>query len=179
MRAEEIQKLDATRGQGVGNYDEYDSFPEDDLPRPSKKLPVNKSEDYMNKTKEATDLLKALPKEPKKEDTTPVSKAMTTRSFPVKAHDITRSAITTTTRGHSALKGPDGVAPLVGETLQTVAELERKRGPIYKSCESHGLVFRSDLGCRPCYISKSNMCKACKGALHKAPGDVMVCKNCG
>lgn len=107
-----------------------------------------------------------------------VDKAMTTSSFPVKAHDITRSAITAMTRQNSVLKAPEGVAPIVGDTLRFIADRDLKLGPVYKSCVTHGITFRTEHGCHPCSILKSSLCKKCGHDMHKSPGGHLMCKNC-
>lgn len=113
------------------------------------------------------------------EDPEKVDKAMTTRSFPVFAADITRSAITGMTRSASVLKSPEGIAPLVGDTFRDVEERNLKLGPTYKSCATHKIAIRNGSECYPCKIMKSSLCKRCGTDMHKSPGGGLMCKTCG
>lgn len=119
-----------------------------------------------------------------------VNKALSTRSFhiprPREYYDpfeITRSAMTATTRGHSKLRGPEGVAPLVGDTLRTAEDDANVRAKqvTYKSCSHHGLTHREDSGCSMCNhsMSKSLSCKGCGGDMEKVKGGLLSCKACG
>lgn len=98
--------------------------------------------------------------------------------------DINRSVSTATTRGHSKLKGPSGVAPLVGETLRGAEDdaiLRTSSGEeTFKSCNSHGLVHRASTGCVMCasIMSKSNACKSCGDEMFKQEGGAFACKGC-
>ena len=98
--------------------------------------------------------------------------------------DINRSVSTVTTRGHSKLKGPNGVAPLVGETLRNAEDdaiLRTSSGEeTFKSCNSHGLVHRVSTGCVMCasIMSKSNSCDGCGEEMFKQEGGSFGCKAC-
>ena len=117
-------------------------------------------------------------------------KALSTSSFHIPRpaggydkFDIMRSATTVTTRKHSGLNGPEGVAPLVGETLSDVADKEivrtRTKQPIYKSCSFHGLTHRTSTGCVMCgSINKSSACKGCGDDMYKVAGGGLACKAC-
>lgn len=122
-------------------------------------------------------------------DAKETAKALNSRSFyippPRVQHDpfaIQRSATTPTTRNHSALRGPEGVAPLVGDTFEALAEDEsvrtRTAPDTYKSCAAHGISYRADRGCHPCSIMKSMVCK-CGGQMVKSPGGASKCASCG
>ena len=114
-------------------------------------------------------------------------KALSTRSMhiprPTQPYDpfkIQSSAVKATTRGHSKLRGPEGVAPLVGETFAQLAEDEKPRteGVTYKSCAVHGLSYRSDTGCYPCALISKSLCK-CGAQMFKTAGGGMSCPTCG
>ena len=115
-------------------------------------------------TSHATDILKAaasLPVPQNVSSNEELSKALTTRNFAMPrisamrarydANQIVRSAMTQTTRDHSAL------APPVQDTLNYVAQTEPARTqPILRSlCAAHGLAFKSDQGCHACTVAKS------------------------
>lgn len=129
-------------------------------------------------TTQAVDLLKAcksevkeqsiesqLRKDPayieKKDEEEDTEKALTTRNFAMPrisalcarydANQIHRSAMTQTSRNHSAL------APLVADTLNRVAQTEplRTQPPIRKNCLAHGLAHKSEDECPACLMAKS------------------------
>lgn len=122
--------------------------------------------------------------------TAKTEKALSTRSMyvppPREKYDpfnIHRSTSTVTTRNHSALRGREGVAPLVGETFANLFEDDKnKRNPntemAYKSCMVHGISYRADRSCHPCSIAKSTMCK-CGTQMVKSPGGSYRCPTCG
>lgn len=205
MRPEDVRRLDARRGQPED--DMLDTYPTNTNPvnkEPWKiKTPVNKGNHHML---DLLDLIKNVSYEDEGEelekDISPIPgfkqgpmkmneaqapqdeaiKALSSKNFPMlrprgDEWDVFRSATTQTTRKHSNLYGPDGVAPLVGETISQVNEDELKR-TTYKSCGAHGLVFRADRVCHPCEISKNSMCKGCGTEMMKSPGG-MQCPNCG
>lgn len=116
-----------------------------------------------------------------------VNKALSTQSMhiprpraPYDPFGIQASAMKATTRQHSALRGPEGVAPLVGETFAQLAEDEKPRtqGVMYKSCPVHGLSYRSDTGCYPCHLISKSLCK-CGAQMYKTAGGGMSCSVCG
>ena len=116
-----------------------------------------------------------------------VEKALNSRSMyvprpvgPYDPYDISRSATSATTRGYSRLRGPDGVAPLVGDTFRTLEDDANTRSKqiTYKSCQFHGLSHRSDTSCMMCF-SKSDACEACGSQKEKTKGGMLSCKACG
>jgi hypothetical protein len=124
------------------------------------------------------------------ESTEDVDKALSTRSMhvprpnaPYDRFDIMRSATTPTTRAHSQLRGPSGVAPLVGETLRDAEDDAnvRSKQTMYKSCNFHGLTHRQDTGCVMCgdATRKSISCESCGDDMEKVKGGVTACKACG
>lgn len=45
----------------------------------------------------------------------------------------------------------------------------------YKSCVVHGVSYRDSVGCPPCAIQKSSMCKTCNGQMYKTAGGTLTC----
>jgi hypothetical protein len=117
-----------------------------------------------------------------------VGKALNSRSMyvqrpngPYDPFAIQRSATAPMNRGNSRLYGPDGIAPLVGDTYEEAknAESRRTAEDAFKSCAVHGISFRERNGCHPCNIQKSMMCKNCGGAMQKTIGGGSACaKGC-
>ena len=149
-------------------------------------MPDEDAEDVM---KTDTDIFDLVDEELEISD---AKKALSTRSMHIPRppggydrFDITRSATAATNRGHSALKGPDGVAPLVGEAMNTVEDnaivRTRTGQETYKSCNFHGLVHRQSTGCMMCSsaLSKSNACKGCGEEMYKQEGGSFACKGTG
>jgi hypothetical protein len=209
MTPKEIAELDKERGKKF--YDEEDHVEPNDRPAKKEpwltKTPVNKSggsmsgakklREYFGKSKGKEDVEDLLGEEYAEkcmhedgEDLVKdVSKALSTRSIhiPRPNHhydpfDIQRSATTATTRSHSGLNGPSGVAPLVGETLADAEDAAKVRSTqdTYKSCNFHRLVYKSEIGCVMCNhtMRKSNMCKTCGDVMEKVAGGYMSCKAC-
>lgn len=118
----------------------------------------------------------------KKEVMPKVNKALNTRSLhiPRVPYDMLRSATTPVTRRNSKLYSPNGVAPLVGETLEDVSDNERKKVPntTFKSCETHGVVHKSTQECSACALYKGCMCKDCGELLTKTSGGGLSCVKC-
>lgn len=120
-------------------------------------------------------------------DSLNVKKALTTRSMhvmrPVGEYDpfgIYRSATTQTTRGFSKLQSPQGVAPLVGETMEEVGLRPLDIKPPWhhqaqKSCHAHGISYNPETGCYPCNLSKSLDCSKCGTSMVKQIGGTMAC----
>lgn len=188
MSAEAVRKLDAERGKGPLKDDPFDTFPSHDNPKDKQpwfiETPVHKPEEEIEMStkkanKEAVDLLKSFSES--------TAKALSTKSYhvprPLGEYDpygIMRSATTTTSHRHTALKGVNGVAPDVMDTMMDVAS--RKVHPetdVYKTCPAHGTIYKSQKGCWPCDVFKSSLCKGCDGEMDKGPAGAMVCKNCG
>jgi hypothetical protein len=114
-----------------------------------------------------------------------VEKALNSKSMyiprPLNDYDpfsVYRSATTVTNKSHTRLRGAEGVAPNVVETMREIAGKERKP-EMYKSCPAHGLIFKSDTNCRACDIQKAYMCKACGGPMAKKIGGMLSCPTCG
>lgn len=125
------------------------------------------------------------PKYSSETDRMSTSKALNSRSLyipkPLGEYDpygIHRSANAVTSRRYSGLNGPEGVAPLVGETMRQVGENEKKRTVTYKSCLAHGITYREDLGCHPCNIVKATQCNECGWQMNKAYLGY-ACPGCG
>jgi hypothetical protein len=206
MTPKEVEELDKERGKKF--YDEEDSVEPNNCPADRKpwltKTPVNKSGD---KDMSGADILKSFfsksyeedgldimkdqgeDSEEKIEVEIEVEKALSTRSMhvprphgPYDKFDIMRSATTPTTRGHSKLRGPEGVAPLIGDTMRTVEDDANitARHTMYKSCGFHGLTHRADTGCVMCNhsVSKSDSCKKCNNVMEKVKGGVSACTSC-
>jgi hypothetical protein len=121
---------------------------------------------------------------------TETRKALTTRSMyiprptsPYDPFEVQSNASKATTRGHSALRGPEGTAPLIGETFEKLAEDEQVRTRVqpdtYKSCSVHGISYRLGGQCHPCSVMKSMSCKSCGGQMVKAAAGSMKCASCG
>lgn len=151
------------------------------------------SADHVKKMKDMTSKLKeeyaAKACEPYEEDGVDMDKALSTRSMHIPRpyeyfdpYDISRSATTPTTRAHSKLQGPNGVAPLVGETLVEAEDAAnvRSRQVTYKSCNGCQLIHRADTGCNICKqtMSKSMSCKKCGDDMIKMKGGSYACKGC-
>ena len=163
MSPEEVAELDKERGKKF--YDEEDHNETKDLPVKKEpwlnKTPVNKSgesnmsgtnilKSYLSKASlnaddddGCEDLLKMNDKDEMEEEE--VEKALNSRSMYIPRpqgqydrFDIMRSATTPNTRQHSALTGPDGIAPLVGDTLRTVEDDAnvRSKQTTYKHTDS-------------------------------------------
>lgn len=96
---------------------------------------------------------------------------------PYDPYNIYRSAVDPITRGNSKIYGPEGTAPLVGETLSSIRDDDTKRthGETFKSCEVHGISYNTNKGCYPCNIVKSLMCKNCGGSMNKTAAGVLAC----
>jgi len=138
---------------------------------------------YKSITQSATDLLKANNSNHKKEmkqwgeklediadklEGENTEKALNSRSLVIprtdqlqarySAQQIMRSATAGMNRQNSALRGPDGVAPLVGQTMAQVAQDEPIRTHRYqeieKSCANHGIQLKEGK-CPGCEMSKS------------------------
>lgn len=207
MTPTEVADLDKERGKKF--YDEEDHVEANDCPEKKEpwltKTPVNKSGDedmsgidilksFLSKSydEEGLDLMKDQGEDESEtnvEVEVEVEKALSTRSMyiprpngPYDPYNIMRSATTPTTRGHSRLGGPEGTAPLVGDTMRTVEDDAnvRARHPMYKSCGYHGLTHRADTGCVMCgdMAMKSNSCKACGGTKEKVKGGISACTDC-
>lgn len=189
--------VDTPEGAGLEGQEEGDDLEgeeeEEDLSASitAGSCPQNYGNAEMNDAKKAleqmTDKLRKYFKIAESAEDEDTEKALSTRSMhiprPAQPYDpfnIQQSATKATTRGHSKLRGPEGVAPLVGETFAQLAEDEKPRtdGVVYKSCVVHGLSYRSDAGCYPCKLISKSLCK-CGSQMFKAPGGGMSCPTCG
>jgi len=116
-----------------------------------------------------------------------MGKALTTRSMhiprPQGVYDpfgVYNSAMKTMTRQNSALYSPEGVAPLVGDTLKDVSGKDYNRvADPYNNCPTHGTVYKSSVGCFSCGLYKSTCCSSCNARLTKSAGGNLFCPNCG
>lgn len=126
--------------------------------------------------------------ESRKQDADSVEKALSTRSMhiprPNSVYDpfeVLNSARRQITRSQSRLRGPEGVAPLVGETFEQLAEDEKPKshGEVFKSCLVHGITYRPGVGCHPCRVAKSQHCTGCGAQLVKSIGGASSCPVCG
>lgn len=48
---------------------------------------------------------------------------------------------------------------------------------VYKSCVTHGISYRSEVGCHPCNVFKSNNCSHCGSAMTKTAGGSLACSH--
>jgi hypothetical protein len=65
--------------------------------------------------------------------------------------------------------------PVHTASVTEYGTMQQHPSAAYKSCSTHGITYRSDLGCHPCTVSKSRECSQCGIEMHKAMGGVLRC----